>query len=101
MRAAACLASLLTIACGASAPRPLPPPPPAMVEISSRALRMGSPDDEAGRDPDEGPRSSLVLGAFRADVTPVTVADFEARLDEVRARAPGAVVLFEHETPAT
>ncbi len=40
---------------------PAPPPPPSLVWIKPEAFFMGSPADEAGRNPDEGPQIQVTL----------------------------------------
>jgi formylglycine-generating enzyme required for sulfatase activity len=112
---------VVLVGCGGSGPGPVAPgdastdgatedaaPPedaarPAelpTVTLTAGMLVMGSPATEAGRDGDEGPQQTLAMPAFEIDAGPVTAAAFEARLDEVRAAAPGARILSDAQTPA-
>ena len=51
-------------------------PYPQMVRIAAGTLNMGSPQDEAGRDKDEGPVHRVTIPAFELARTPVTRAQF-------------------------
>ena len=55
---------------------------PEMVAIPSRRFSMGSPDDEAGRDPDEGPQRIVSVGAFALGLTEVTVTEYRRFAEE-------------------
>lgn len=56
---------------------------PEMVVVPSGRFRMGSPDDEAGRDEDEGPRRTVRIDApFAVGMVEVTRAQFGAFVDE-------------------
>lgn len=110
-RLASCISGVLLLACGATpgrgtpaagevarAPRTVDSREHA-VELPAGVFRMGSPDDEAERDTDEGPRLDVSVASFRMDRTPVTTEAFEARLAELQAVAPAARWWREDETP--
>jgi formylglycine-generating enzyme required for sulfatase activity len=71
-----------------------------LVEIPAQVLVLGSPNDEEGRDEDEGPLTEIALARFFVDRTPVTVAQLEGRWPEVLAADPAARVVREEETPS-
>ncbi|NVJ10630.1 SUMF1/EgtB/PvdO family nonheme iron enzyme [Myxococcus sp. AM001] len=70
------------------------------VWLPAGRFEMGSPEGEAGRDADEGPRTKVALERFQMDVTPVTVRAFAARAGQVRAKEPQARWWTDAETPA-
>ena len=51
---------------------------PAMVVIPGGSFMMGSPDDEAGRKKNEGPRHRVAIASFAVSETPITVAQWAA-----------------------
>lgn len=64
---------------------------PQMVVVPSGRFRMGSPNDEAGRDDDEGPRRTVRIDApFAVGVFEVTRAQFETFVDETGWRTGSA-----------
>jgi formylglycine-generating enzyme required for sulfatase activity len=65
---------------------------PEIVRLDGGVFRMGSPLDEPGRLPDEGPRTTVEVDAFGLGRTEVTVAQF-ARFAEATGR-PGRGCAF-------
>lgn len=60
---------------------------PAMVRIPAGSFLMGSPEDEAGRWSDEGPRHRVTLARdFLLGATPVTAAQFETVMGDSPSR---------------
>jgi len=55
---------------------------PEMVVIPAGSFRMGSPVDEEGRDPDEGPQHRRDIGRFALGLTEVTVGEFRRFVNE-------------------
>ena len=49
-----------------------------MLRIPSGSFMMGSPEDEPGRDPDEGPPHEVTLGEFLMARGPITQAQWRA-----------------------
>ena len=52
-----------------------------MLRIPAGRFRMGSPDQEAGRDPDEGPVREVEIGEFLIASTPITQAQWRVVAD--------------------
>ncbi len=70
------------------------------VSIAAGRFVMGSTETEVGHDADEGPTQKMAVAAFRIDRTPVTVGDFEGRLQGILTRDALAKWYSEAETPA-
>jgi formylglycine-generating enzyme required for sulfatase activity len=55
---------------------------PALIELPGGVFRMGSPEDEAGRDTNEGPTHEVEISAFAMCETEVTQGQWQAVMGE-------------------
>lgn len=65
---------------------------PEMVVVPAGTFAIGSPDDEPGRGPDEGPRKRIAIRRFALARFEVTIGEYAAFLRETGRPVPGGCV---------